>query len=176
MSCSRRAFLRFVASSPLFAGMPPISRAVFQQPEDFVISDPAQAINVFDFEALSLWVHVPFASVDLTCGEFRRSVRPVWKRWKRISPPKVVPWEGVEASSHSFRVLQVCPFCARRRRVRKLAGGRARFLCAYPRIANSTKSAPRQGCEESATPFQGAAVLGFRQPGVALAPARLTPG
>src|SRR5439155_9133770 len=42
VSCSRRAFLRFVASSPLFAGMPPISRAVFQQPEDFVISDPAR--------------------------------------------------------------------------------------------------------------------------------------
>jgi isopentenyl diphosphate isomerase/L-lactate dehydrogenase-like FMN-dependent dehydrogenase len=45
---SRRAFLRFLASSPLFAGIPALA---FQQPEDFVISDPSQAIDVLDFEA-----------------------------------------------------------------------------------------------------------------------------
>jgi 4-hydroxymandelate oxidase len=44
---SRRAFLRFLAGSPLFAGMPGMA---FQQSEDFVISDASQAINVFDFE------------------------------------------------------------------------------------------------------------------------------
>src|SRR6185369_2906712 len=44
---SRRAFLRFLASSPLFAG----TALAFQQTEDFVISDPSQAINVLDFEA-----------------------------------------------------------------------------------------------------------------------------
>ncbi len=48
MIASRRAFLRFLASSPLFAGMPALA---FQQTEDFVISDPSQAINVLDFEA-----------------------------------------------------------------------------------------------------------------------------
>jgi 4-hydroxymandelate oxidase len=56
---SRRAFLRFLAGSPLAAaiirGTHPeswgASLELFQQPEDFVISDPAQAINVFDFEA-----------------------------------------------------------------------------------------------------------------------------
>ena len=45
---TRRAFLRFLASSPLVAGMP---LSAFQQQEDFVISDPTQAINVFEFEA-----------------------------------------------------------------------------------------------------------------------------
>src|SRR5207247_10919058 len=45
---SRRACLRLLASSPLFAGMP---GPAFQQTEDFVISDPSQAINVFDIEA-----------------------------------------------------------------------------------------------------------------------------
>src|SRR5215510_2794303 len=40
---NRRAFLKFLASSPLFAAV--------QLPEDFVISDPSQAINVLDFEA-----------------------------------------------------------------------------------------------------------------------------
>jgi len=45
---SRRAFLRFLASSPLVAGMPAMA---FQQPGDFVISEASQAINVFDFEA-----------------------------------------------------------------------------------------------------------------------------
>jgi 4-hydroxymandelate oxidase len=39
---TRRGFLRFLAASPLFA---------LQSPEDFVISDPSQAINVMDFEA-----------------------------------------------------------------------------------------------------------------------------
>jgi len=39
---SRREFLRFLAGSPLLA---------LPQAEDFVISDPSQAINVFDFEA-----------------------------------------------------------------------------------------------------------------------------
>jgi isopentenyl diphosphate isomerase/L-lactate dehydrogenase-like FMN-dependent dehydrogenase len=39
----RRAFLKFLAASPLFAALP--------QTEDFVISDPAQAINVLEFEA-----------------------------------------------------------------------------------------------------------------------------
>src|SRR5262245_8686460 len=39
----RRAFLKFLAASPLFAALP--------QSEEFVISDPAQAINVLEFEA-----------------------------------------------------------------------------------------------------------------------------
>src|SRR2546429_1254147 len=40
---SRREFLKFLAGSPLLMG--------FQSPEDFVISDPSQAINVLEFEA-----------------------------------------------------------------------------------------------------------------------------
>ena len=39
---SRRAFLRFLAGSPLFA---------VQAPDEFVISSPEQAINVLEFEA-----------------------------------------------------------------------------------------------------------------------------
>ena len=39
---TRRAFLRFLAASPLLA---------MQSPEEFVISGPEQAINVLDFEA-----------------------------------------------------------------------------------------------------------------------------
>src|SRR5678810_402965 len=41
-STSRRAFLRFLAASPLLAT---------QLPDDFAISSPEQAINVLDFEA-----------------------------------------------------------------------------------------------------------------------------
>src|SRR5262249_24410544 len=56
---SRWAFLRFLAGRPLAAaiirGTHPeswgASLELFQQPEDFVISNPTQAINVFDFEA-----------------------------------------------------------------------------------------------------------------------------
>lgn len=43
----RRAFLKFLAGSPLFAAM---SGLAFQS-EEFVIKDPAEAINVLDFEA-----------------------------------------------------------------------------------------------------------------------------
>src|SRR5215813_5320170 len=39
---TRRGFLKFLAASPLFA---------LQSAEEFVITDPAQAINVLDFEA-----------------------------------------------------------------------------------------------------------------------------
>ena len=57
---SRRAFLRFLAGSPLLAGMPSLA---FQQASqdigDFVISDPSQAINVFDFEAAARKVLPP---------------------------------------------------------------------------------------------------------------------
>ena len=49
-SRSRRAFLKFVAASPLLAAMPTVGP---QSAEDFVISDPSQAINVLEFEAAS---------------------------------------------------------------------------------------------------------------------------
>ncbi len=44
----RRAFLSFLASSPLFASAGSLG-AVFQ--DDFVISRPEEAINVLEFEA-----------------------------------------------------------------------------------------------------------------------------
>jgi len=50
LSPSRRAFLRMLAASPIFAAMPSM-RAAIEGPEDFVIADPADAINVLDFEA-----------------------------------------------------------------------------------------------------------------------------
>ena len=46
---TRRAFLKFLASSPLFAAMPGLRLP--QAVEDPVISDPTQAINVLEFEA-----------------------------------------------------------------------------------------------------------------------------
>jgi len=42
---TRRSFLKFLAASPLFAGMPA------QALQDYVISNPAEAINVLEFEA-----------------------------------------------------------------------------------------------------------------------------
>src|SRR5215510_13936541 len=45
---TRRAFLKFLASSSLLAYLPERGS---QSIEDFVISDPSQAINVLDFEA-----------------------------------------------------------------------------------------------------------------------------
>ena len=48
MNRARREFLRFLATSPLLAAAPSLG---LQQAEDFVISDPSQAINVLEFEA-----------------------------------------------------------------------------------------------------------------------------
>jgi isopentenyl diphosphate isomerase/L-lactate dehydrogenase-like FMN-dependent dehydrogenase len=50
---SRRAFLKFLASSPLFSAMPGFSlqSSSPQTAEEFVISDPSQAINLLEFEA-----------------------------------------------------------------------------------------------------------------------------
>src|SRR5213083_2626347 len=45
---TRRAFLKFLASSPLFAAVPGLG---VQSTEEFVISNPSQAINVLEFEA-----------------------------------------------------------------------------------------------------------------------------
>jgi isopentenyl diphosphate isomerase/L-lactate dehydrogenase-like FMN-dependent dehydrogenase len=51
LSPSRRAFLRMLAASPVFAAASPILRAALESPDDFVISDPKEAINVLEFEA-----------------------------------------------------------------------------------------------------------------------------
>src|SRR3954464_2426809 len=48
---SRRAFLQMLAASPIFAAVPAAVKAAMQSPDDYVISDPAEAINVLEFEA-----------------------------------------------------------------------------------------------------------------------------
>src|SRR4029077_19964772 len=47
---NRRAFLKFLAGSPLLAGFLPLQEA-FKQTWDGVISSPAEALNVLEFEA-----------------------------------------------------------------------------------------------------------------------------
>ncbi|HEV8485301.1 MAG TPA: alpha-hydroxy acid oxidase [Blastocatellia bacterium] len=47
---NRRAFLKFLAGSPLLAGLLPLQEA-FKQTSDGVISSPADAINILEFEA-----------------------------------------------------------------------------------------------------------------------------
>lgn len=53
---SRREFLKFLAGSPLLAAAPAWA---LQQAEEFVISDPSQAINVLEFEAAARKVLPP---------------------------------------------------------------------------------------------------------------------
>ena len=48
---NRRAFLKFLAGSPLLAGFLPLREALRQTMAQDVISSPAEAINVFEFEA-----------------------------------------------------------------------------------------------------------------------------
>jgi len=46
---NRRAFLKFLAASPLLGALPAGVPAFAQS--DFIISNPAEALNVFEFEA-----------------------------------------------------------------------------------------------------------------------------
>jgi len=60
-------------------------------------------------------------------------------------------------------------------RCKEISQGYAFF--AYPWDTSTTQeSAPRRGVEDPSHPFRVRLFLGFTQPGVALAPARLTPG
>lgn len=47
----RRAFLKFLAGSPLLAGLLPFREAFTQETAETVISSPAEALNVLEFEA-----------------------------------------------------------------------------------------------------------------------------
>lgn len=51
MMPDRRAFLKFLAGSPLLAGLLPFREAFTQQALEDVISSPSEAINVLEFEA-----------------------------------------------------------------------------------------------------------------------------
>ena len=59
---NRRAFLKFLAASPLLgalpAGLPGFAQALAQA-GDFVISNPGEALNVFEFEAAARKVLPP---------------------------------------------------------------------------------------------------------------------
>lgn len=48
---NRRAFLKFLAGSPLFAGFPSLLASTLLQSPESVIASPSDAINVFEFEA-----------------------------------------------------------------------------------------------------------------------------
>ena len=61
---NRREFLKFLAASPLLgalpAGVPGFAQALAQA-GDFIISNPAEALNVFEFEAAARKVLPPGA-------------------------------------------------------------------------------------------------------------------
>src|SRR5579864_981422 len=48
---NRRTFLKFLAGSPLLAALPSLLADTLQQTTESVISNPGDALNVFDFEA-----------------------------------------------------------------------------------------------------------------------------
>jgi len=90
---SRRAFLKFLAGSPLFAGLPAFR---LQALSDYVISNPAEAIDVFEFEAAARkalppahwgylttgvwrWERERSASAVRICGELPHSAKPASK-------------------------------------------------------------------------------------------------
>ncbi len=55
MGSNRRAFLKFLAGSPLLGavsgGAPGLMQALAQSPADYIVSSPSEALNVFEIEA-----------------------------------------------------------------------------------------------------------------------------
>ena len=85
-------------------------------------------------------------------------------------------WGGfVEKKLEPYRRLRLLAGAlAPRSGARKLA--RVRVFCVPLEYVDNSGIRTLKGCRGLLAPFQGAAVFGFRQPGVALAPARLIPG
>ena len=63
---NRRAFMKFVASSPLFASVPLITEALAQQAPPSLVDKAADAVDVFDFELVAKKVLPPAHWVVVT--------------------------------------------------------------------------------------------------------------
>jgi isopentenyl diphosphate isomerase/L-lactate dehydrogenase-like FMN-dependent dehydrogenase len=105
---SRRAFLKFLGGSPLFAAMPAFSQLV----PDYVIKDPKEAINVLEFEAPARNALPPGHWGYLTTGgdedDTLRANREGFSRYQ-LRPRRLVDSSRIDTSVDLFGTLWETP-------------------------------------------------------------------
>jgi isopentenyl diphosphate isomerase/L-lactate dehydrogenase-like FMN-dependent dehydrogenase len=113
----RRAFLKFLAGSPLLAGLLPFREALIQQAPDYVISSPAEALNVLEFEAAARKAlppaHFGYMATGVDSDATLKANREGFSHYN-LRPRRLVDVRQVDLSTELFGVkwetpLIVCP-------------------------------------------------------------------
>ncbi len=102
---SRRRFLRFMAASPLIAGATGAAFGQGGREADFVIAEPGQAINVFDFEAAMRKsappAHFGYVSTGVDDEATLRANRQGFERFQ-LRPRRLVDVSRIDMSVELF--------------------------------------------------------------------------
>lgn len=101
---NRRAFLKFLAGSPLLAGLLPLQDA-FKQVSDGVISSPAEAVNVLEFEAAARKTippaHFGYLSTGVDGDTTLKANREGFARYQ-LRPRRLVDVSRIDMSTELF--------------------------------------------------------------------------
>jgi 4-hydroxymandelate oxidase len=101
---SRRAFLKFVAASPLAAAFLPIRQAIIQSPNG-VISSPADALNVLEFEAAARQAlppaHFGYMSTGVDDDQTLKANREGFSHYQ-LRPRRLVDVSRVDTATEIF--------------------------------------------------------------------------
>jgi isopentenyl diphosphate isomerase/L-lactate dehydrogenase-like FMN-dependent dehydrogenase len=101
---SRRAFLKSLASSPLLAASFPFAEALKQAPQE-VISGPAEALNVFEFEAAARKAlppaHFGYLATGVDSDATLKANREAFARYQ-LRPRRLVDVSRIEMAVELF--------------------------------------------------------------------------
>jgi 4-hydroxymandelate oxidase len=108
----RRAFLKFLAGSPLLAGLLPFREAFTQQATSDVISSPAEAINVLEFEAAARKAlppaHFGYMATGVDSDATLKANREGFSHYN-LRPRRLVDVSRVDLSTELFGVKWETP-------------------------------------------------------------------
>jgi isopentenyl diphosphate isomerase/L-lactate dehydrogenase-like FMN-dependent dehydrogenase len=101
----RRAFLKFLASSPLLARFPSLIATAFPQSPETVIASPGDAINVFDFEVAARKVlppaHFGYMATGVDSDATLKANREGYSHYQ-LRPRRLVDVSHVDMSTEIF--------------------------------------------------------------------------
>lgn len=108
----RRAFLKFVAGSPLLAGLLPFREAFTQQAAENAIASPAEAINVLEFEAAARKAlppaHFGYMATGVDSDATLKANREGFSHYN-LRPRRLVDVSRVDLSTELFGVRWESP-------------------------------------------------------------------
>ena len=101
---NRRAFLKFVAGSPLLGSLIPLVEAWSQEPE-FILKSPADALNVLDFEAAARQAippaHFGYLATGVDSDLTVKANRDAFSRYQ-LRPRRLVDVSRIDMSTTLF--------------------------------------------------------------------------